>query len=491
MRKSFCLLPLAAALLLSGCVNLAPEYERPAAPVPAAWPQDEATQSAELLTEGLALWGDFFTDARLRELIRLGLINNRDLRSAVYAVEQARAQYRVSRADLFPTIAASADETASRTPASVSATGQESTSHVYTASLGMTTYELDLFGRVRNLNEQALQAYMQTEAAQRTTQMTVITEIAQTWLSLGASKDLLKLAEQTYQSQLKSLELIEKSYELGASSQLEVQQAMTTVASAMAARAQAQRSVSQYRNALNVLVGSPVDASMEPDGLVDGATKAVSAISNVPSEVLLQRPDIAAAEAALIAANANIGVARAAFFPSISLTGAFGTTSGELDDLFSNGTGFWNFAPQISLPIFSGGRNIANLEAAQAAQKAAVADYESTIQKAFQEVADALAMEGTVGKELEAQQKLADATAESLRLSEERYKNGADSYLTVLDSQRSNFTAQQTLISTKLSRATSYVMLYKALGGGSQLEPQQQEQHQASEVVPEAANDRS
>ena len=171
--------------------------------------------------------------------------------------------------------------------------------------------------------------------------------------------------------------------------------------------------------------------------------------------------------------------------------GAFGTTSGELDDLFSNGTGFWNFAPQISLPIFSGGRNIANLEAAQAAQKAAVADYESTIQKAFQEVADALAMEGTVGKELEAQQKLADATAESLRLSEERYKNGADSYLTVLDSQRSNFTAQQTLISTKLSRATSYVMLYKALGGGSQLEPQQQEQHQASEVVPEAANDRS
>ena len=196
MRKSFCLLPLAAALLLSGCVNLAPDYERPAAPVPAAWPQDEATQSAQLLTDGLALWGDFFTDARLRELIRLGLINNRDLRSAVYAVEQARAQYRVSRADLFPTIAASADETASRTPASMSATGQESTSHVYTASLGMTTYELDLFGRVRNMNEQALQSYMQTEAAQRTTQMTVITEIAQTWLSLGASKDLLKLAEQ-------------------------------------------------------------------------------------------------------------------------------------------------------------------------------------------------------------------------------------------------------------------------------------------------------
>ncbi len=472
MRKSFCLLPLAAALLLSGCVNLAPEYTRPEAPVPAAWPQDEATRSAVVLTDGLAQWGDFFTDPRLRELIRLGLINNRDLRSATYAVEQARAQYRVSRADLFPTIAAAADETASRTPQSVSTTGRESTSQVYTAQLGMTAYELDLFGRVRNLNEQALQAYMQTEAAQRSMQMTVITEIAQTWLSLGAAKDLLKLADMTYESQVQSLRLIEKSYELGASSQLEVQQAITTVASAQSAQAQARRSVSQYRNALNTLVGSPVDPSMEPDRLVESATSPVSAISNVPSEVLLQRPDIAAAEAALRSANANIGVARAAFFPSISLTGAFGTTSGELEDLFSSGTGFWNFVPQISLPIFSGGRNIANLEAAEAAQKAAVADYESAIQKAFQEVSDALAMEGTVGDELKAQQRLADATAESLRLSEERYKNGAESYLTVLDSQRANFSAQQTLISTKLSRATSFVTLYKAMGGGSQLQPQ-------------------
>lgn len=486
MRKSFCLLPLAAALLLSGCVNLAPDYTRPEAPVAAAWPQDEATASAMVLTDGLAQWGDFFTDPRMRELIRLGLMNNRDLRSATYAVEQARAQYGVSRADLFPTIAAAADETASRTPRSVSASGRESTSQVYTAQLGMTAYELDLFGRVRNLNEQALQAYMQTEAAQRSMQMTVITEIAQTWLSLGAAKDLLKLANQTYESQVQSLKLIEKSYELGASSQLEVQQAVTTVASAQAAQAQARRSVSQYRNALNALVGSPIDSSLEPDGLVDSATNPVSTVSGMPSEVLLQRPDIAAAEAALRSANANIGVARAAFFPSISLTGAFGTTSTELSDLFSSGTGFWNFVPQISLPIFTGGRNVANLQAAEAAQKAAVADYESAIQKAFQEVADALAMEGTVGDELKAQQKLADATAESLRLSEERYKNGAESYLTVLDSQRANFSAQQTLISTKLSRVTSFVTLYKVLGGGSQLEPQAAQSGQAQAVQGDA-----
>ena len=314
MRKTLCLLPLASALLLSGCISLAPEFERPEAPVEQTWPQDEATKNASLLTEGLQKWSDFFTDARLSKLIALGLENNRSLRSAFYSVEQARAQYNVSRSDLLPSVAVQAQESAGRTPASTSSSGRDVTTHVYSASAAMASYELDLFGRVRNLNEQALQAYFQTQAAQRTAQMTVITEIAQTWLGLGAAKDQLRLAKETYDSQSESLKLIERSYELGAASMLEVQQAMQTVATAKAAMAQAMRSVSQYRNALAVLAGTKVPAELEPEGLVTDATRTqVSVASDIPSEVLLSRPDIAAAEAALRSANANIGVARAAF----------------------------------------------------------------------------------------------------------------------------------------------------------------------------------
>lgn len=467
--KSICLLPLAAALMLSGCVSLAPDYERPEAPVAQAWPQDEATKNAVVLTEGLQLWGDFFTDPKLIALINRGLENNRSLRSAVMAVEQARALYGVSRSELFPSIAAVADETAGRTPRSVSASGRDVTNHVYKASLGMSSYELDLFGRVRNLNEQALQTYFRTEAAQRTAQMTVISEIAQTWLALGAAKEQMRLADSTYESRVESLKLIQKSFDLGAANQLDVQQALSAVATAKTSRVQAVRALSQYRNALNLLVGAPVTSDYEPDGLVENVTKAVSAASNIPSEVLLQRPDIASAEAQLRSANANIGVARATFFPRIALTGAIGTTSTELSELFESGTHLWSFVPSITLPIFTGGANLQNLRAAQAAQKKAVADYELAIQTAFREVSDALATEGTVADQLNATQELADATAEGLRLSEERYRNGMDSYLTVLDSQRSNFSAQQALISAKLARATSTITLYKALGGGSQL----------------------
>lgn len=489
MRKSLVLLPLVSALFLTGCISMAPEFERPEAPVAQAWPQDEATRNAVILTEGLQKWGDFFTDPKLVALIDLGLTNNRSLRSAVEAVAQARAEYGVSRSQLFPTVNAVAQESASGTPRSVSTTGRDATSHVYTAQLAMASYELDLFGRVRNLNEQALQAYFQTEAAQRTAQMTVITEIATTWLGLGAAKQQLKLATDTYESQLESLNLIEKSFELGASSQLDVQQAKTTVATAQSAQAQARRAVSQYRNALTLLVGGTVPAELEPEGLVEKVTATVSTSSNIPSEVLLARPDIASAEAALRSANANIGVARATFFPRIALTGGLGTTSTELSNLFDSGTRLWSFVPSITLPIFTGGSNIQNLKAAQAAQRKAVADYEFAIQTAFSEVADALAMEGTVSDELKATQDLADATAESLRLSMERYNNGADSYLSVLDSQRSNFSAQQTLISAKLARATSAVTLYKVLGGGSQLSEEEDEvqQDQTVETTGQAA----
>lgn len=469
MHKSFRLLPLVTVLALSGCMSLAPDYERPEAPVAQVWPQDEASRNAELLVNGLAQWSDFFTDARLHQLISLGLENNRSLRSAVFNVERARALYNVSRSELLPSVAAVADETAKRTPESVSTTGRQVTSHTYSASLAMTSYELDLFGRVRSSNEMALQSYFQTQAAQRTAQMTVVTEIASTWLSLGAAKAQLKLAADTLTSQQESLKLIEHSYEYGASSQLDVQRAKQTVATAQNAHAAALRSVAQMRNALTMLVGAPVPENLEPNGIELNVTTKVSAVSNVPSEVLLNRPDIAAAEAVLKSANANIGVARANFFPRIALTGSIGTISPEFSNLFDGGTRFWNWAPSVSLPIFTGGANISNLRAAQAQQKAAVAEYEYAIQTAFREVADALAVEGTVADQLKASEDMAAVTAESYRLAQERYQSGADSYLSVLDSQRSNFSAQQSLITAQLARATSYVTLYKVMGGGSQL----------------------
>ncbi len=466
MRKSLCLIPLVSALMLTGCVSLAPDYERPEAPVAAAWPADAAMKNAEVLTNGLAAWSDFFTDERLVKLIHLALENNRDLRTAVYNVEKARAQYNVSRADLLPSIAAKGDETASHVDNRV----PSETTHTYSATAALASYELDFFGRVRNTNEQALQAYFQTEAAQRSAQMTVITDTAQTWLALGAAKSQLKLAEDTFKSQSETAQLIEKSYEAGASSLIDVQQIRQSVATATAARVQAERSVAQYRNALSLLVGASYDQALEPDGLATASVNRVSAISNVPSDVLLQRPDIASAEAVLKSANANIGVARAAFFPRITLTGYYGTSSTDLSNLFDSGTKVWQFVPSISLPIFAGGANVANLKAAQAQQKAALSSYEGAIQKAFRDVSDALATEGTVEEELKAKKDLADAAGETYRLALERYKTGADSYLSVLDSQRTHFAAQQGLISAQLARSASLVTLYKAMGGGSVLE---------------------
>jgi len=467
MRKTFVLLPLAVAMLAAGC-SFAPTYERPEAPVAQSWPQSEATRNVQVLTEGLQQWGDFFTDERLCKLIETGLSNNRSLRAAVLSVEQARAQYNVSRSQLLPSVSAVAQKTARGAFDNDALNHSSSMSNGYTAN-AMASYELDLFGRVRNTNEMALQTYFQTEAAQRTAQMTVITEIANTWLGLGAAKDLLTLANNTLESQKKSHRLIKGSYELGASSLIDVQQAETTVANARIAQAQAMRQVAQYRNALTLLVGGPFDASLEPETLSMDVTKPISAISNVPSEVLLNRPDIASAEAALKSANANIGVARAAFFPSISLTSSAGFTSAHLSDLFKSGSAVWSFAPSVSLPIFQGGRNIQNLKAAEAAKKAAVAQYEATIQTAFKEVADALATEGTIQDQLMATQALADSTRKTYKLAMERYNSGVDSFLQVLDSQRSDFSAQQSLVNARLSRVASLVTLYKVMGGGSQL----------------------
>lgn len=461
MKKYLSILPLVAALALTGCVNLAPDYERPAAPVEQAWPQGEAYQQSELRREALPEWQTFYRDARLQQVIATALENNRDLRISALNVEKARALYGVQRADLFPTVAATANNAAQRVRSG-------STTHTYTAQIAMTSYELDFFGRVRNLNEQALQSYLQSEDARRSAQSSLIAQIASTWLTLGADRAQLKLQQEVLASQEESFRLVEESYKYGAASQLDFEQARTTVASARAQIASYIRAVAQDRNALELLVGTKVDDALLPETIALDTTLPASLPEGVPSEVLLNRPDVQSAERGMISANANIGVARAAFFPSVTLTAGIGTTGAHhLDSLFSAGTGIWSFTPNVTLPIFTGGANRSNLLAAEASQKIAAATYEKTIQTAFREVADALATEGTVERELAARRDYADAAGKAYELSDSRYKHGAAAFTEVLEMQRAKVAADQQLIAAQLSRAASLVTLYKVLGGGT------------------------
>ncbi|WP_443743097.1 efflux transporter outer membrane subunit [Sutterella sp.] len=467
MTKILQILPLAAALALTGCVNLAPDYERPVAPVAQTWPQGEAYKQSELKREALPAWQDFIRDDRLKQVITLALENNRDLRVSALNVEKARAMYGVQRADLFPTVAAAAENAVSHQVSTT--THVYATTHAYTANLAMASYELDFFGRVRNLTEQALQSYLQSEDAQRTAQGALIAQVTIGWLQLGADQMQLKLQQETLKSQEESFRLVEESYKYGAASQLDFEQARTTVAAARAAIASYIRAVAQDRNALALLVGAELDEKLLPDALALNATLPAALPDGVPSEVLLNRPDIMSAERGMISANANIGAARAAFFPSVSLTGSVGTSGMHLSDLFTSGTDFWRFTPSVSIPIFTGGANMANLRAAEASQKIAAATYEKSIQSAFKEVADALATEGTVERELNARREYAEAADRAYELSNSRYKHGAASYSDVLQQQRAKVAADQALITAQLSRASSLVTLYKVLGGGTEL----------------------
>ena len=476
MIKIYRLVPLAAALVLAGCINLAPDYERPEAPVAQAWPEGESYKLSEVKREALPEWRDFICDEKLRRVIELALANNRDLRMAAYNVEMARAQYGISRSELFPTVAAVAQETAQRTPETLSTRldGTANTTHQYSAQLAMTSFELDFFGRVRNLEEQALQSYLQTQDAQRSAQSTLIAEVAMAWLTVGADEAQLKLQQETLRTQEESFRLVEASYKYGAVSQLDLEQARQTVAAARAAIASYVRAVAQDRNALELLVGAKIDEGLMPDGISLQATLPASLPEGLPSEVLLNRPDVMQAERGMLAANAQIGAARAAFFPSVSLTGGVGSGSMRLSDLFASNSTVWTFSPNVNIPIFTGGLNLSNLRLAEATQKRAVASYEQTIQAAFREVADALAMEGTIESELQARAEYAQAAAMAYELSESRYKQGAAAYTEVLDAQRTKVAAEQTYIASQLSRATSLVTLYKVLGGGSVLAQSEQ-----------------
>ena len=482
-----------ALLALAGCTSLAPDYARPMLPVPATLNGTNGPDGPE----GTALtpetgpmgWQEFLQEPRLRELVALALQNNRDLRVAVLAIEKARAQYGVEQSSRFPAVGATAAGNRTRTADDLNTSGRSPTSSQYSAQLGFSSYEIDFFGRVKNLNEAALQEFLRTTENRRSVQLSLVAEVANAWLTLDADGRRLQLAQDTLRSRQKSYELTQRSYELGAASGLTLAQTQTTVDTARADVAAFTSQVARDRNALALLAGAPVPAALLPDGANPGATaspaRAASASASVapapslatpaatllavpgdlPSSVLLNRPDVRAAEYTLRGAYASIGAARAAFFPSITLTASAGTASNALSGLFDGGNGTWSFAPQIRLPIFDAGRNRANLQIAETARDTALAQYDKAVQTAFREVADALAERATLAERLQAQQSLQAATLKALQLSEARYRLGADSYLPVLDAQRALYSAQQTLIGLALAEQANRITLYKVLGG--------------------------
>ncbi|MBT9497887.1 MAG: AdeC/AdeK/OprM family multidrug efflux complex outer membrane factor [Zoogloea sp.] len=455
--------------VLGGCATLAPDYARPAAPVENSWPASGGKVAATGTDESVATlgWRSFFVDARLHQLIDLALANNRDLRETALNIVKARAQYRIQRADLFPAVSADAGSTARRTPGELSGTGQAITSRSHSVDLGFSNWEIDLFGRIQSLRDQALETYLASEETLRSTRISLVAEVAGAYLTLSADAALLQLAQETLASQQSSYALTRKRVELGIGTELDLRQIETSVETARRDAAAYTAQVATDRNALVLLVGTSVPDTLLPPAGLDSVTALRELPVGLPSTVLQERPDVLAAERQLRAANANIGAARAAFFPSISLTATAGTASSSLGGLFAAGSGAWTFIPQVSLPIFNAGANRANLQVAETDRDIYLARYEKAIQSAFREVADALAQRATLDARLDAQHKLVDASAASYRLSEARYQKGVDSYLSALDAQRSLYAARQSLVSLKLSAATNAVTLYKVLGGGN------------------------
>ncbi|MFZ3209363.1 MAG: AdeC/AdeK/OprM family multidrug efflux complex outer membrane factor [Geobacteraceae bacterium] len=461
---------LIAPFLLAGCTTMSPKYTQPVAPTPVAWPSGPEYKDGASKIDKAASdipWQEFFVDPMLQKLIALALDNNRDLRVAALNIERARALYQIQRSDLFPKIDASAAASFQRIPETLSGTGRAMTVEQYSVGLGVSSYELDLFGRVRSLKDQALEQFLSTGQAKRTVRISLVSQVAAGYLALAADRERLQLAKDTLANQQEAYKLTNSRFEAGVSSLLALNQAQTTVDAARVDIARFTTLVAQDENAINLVVGSQVPAELLPQALSESLTSLKDISPGLPSDVLLGRPDILQAEGQLKGANANIGAARAAFFPRITLVSSVGFGSDELSALFKGGAFAWKFAPQITLPIFDGGSNKVNLKAAEVDRDIAVAQYEKAIQTAFREVADALAQRGTIDEQMAAQQSLVFATAESYRLSQARFDKGVDSYLTALDSQRSLYGARQNLITVRLARLNNLVTLYKALGGGA------------------------
>lgn len=462
MTRNPLTLALLGGLMLGGC-TLAPSYEQPASPVPAQLGETTIDGASELTLPG---WSSLYQSAELQQLIQSALDNNRDLRLAVLDVAALRAQYQIQRADLYPNLSVDGSGTRQRLPGDLSSTGSSTLSDQYGVQVGVTAWELDLFGRVRSLKDASLETYLASEEAQRSTQLALVAQVAQSYLTLVSDRQNLAISRETVAAQENSLALIQRRFESGLGTELDVRQAQIALQGARANQASFERQVSQDYNALAVLVGGPLPA-LESVNLNSDTLSLVAPVpEGLSSSLLTQRPDVQQAEHQLRAANASIGAARAAFFPSIQLTGAYGSMSSELSGLFDSGSKAWSFSPSISLPIFSGGRNKANLELAEVRQDQAVATYEKAIQTAFQEVANALQARDTLARQQQAQQALVTATEQSLTLSQQRYEQGADDYLAVLDAQRTLLSARQQLVTLKLQQLTNETELYRALGGG-------------------------
>jgi multidrug efflux system outer membrane protein len=466
-------LSLAALSAVLGACTMAPKYHRPAAPVTAGWPTGPAYQEISTSTgapSALELrWRDFFNDEKLRQVIDAALKNNRDLRLAALNVELARAQYGIQRAALFPAVNAVGEVSREKEPAAFfGASGAPITITQDQVSLGLS-WEIDFFGRLRSLKAQALQEYLATEQARRSAQILLVSSVANAYLTLAADLENLALSQTTLVNQRDAYNLTKRRNELGLVPDLDLYRAQTQVDTARGDAARFVQLAAQDKNALDLLLGVPAPEGLLPTDL-SGVAPPKEISAGLSSEVLLRRPDVLQAEGLLKAAHAEIGAARAAMFPIISLTGALGTASGDLSGLFKPGSGAWSYAPQVAMPIFDA-RTWSALKVTKVQREIAVAQYEKAIQSAFRDVADALAVRGTVDQQVEAQQSLVDADSQTYRLSKSRYDKGIDNYLSVLDAQRSLYAAQQGLVSLRLAKLANSVQLYAALGGGWQPEP--------------------
>jgi len=468
MRQSKKLLHAAcvAALLpavLGGC-TMAPKYERPQPQLPDTWASG-TDASAQPGTQAMD-WTQVITDAPMKRLVELALKNNRDLRVAALKIVKAQAQHQITRADLLPKIDGTAGSTSTRTPASLSSTGNAYTSRSYSVGLGFSSFELDFFGRIQSLKQQALEQYLSTEAAHKSVELSLVAEVSTAYLTLAADREHLSLAKEILETEQASYDLQKQRFDNGVANDLDLAQSRTTVDTARVSVARYTSLVTQDENTLAVLVGMPLSAELLPAKSLDDIAPLTQVPAGLPSEVLTRRPDVIAAEHTLKATNANIGAARAMHFPIISLTGSYGTSSNAINGLFKSGSQAWSFIPQISLPIFHAGAISAGVDYAVADRDIYVATYEKAVQTAFKEVSDTLAQGASLNEQVSAQSSLAKATARSYELSTLRYENGVDSFLTKLDSQRSNASARQDLISARLSRAANVLTLYKVLGGG-------------------------
>ncbi len=454
-------------LLLAGCKSMAPSHEIPALPVAQEFPANGGTVDAAGETAASLGWQDYFADEQLRTLIARSLEHNRDLRMAVLRVEEVRALYGIQRADLYPGLDAAGIYGRSRIPADLSMTGRPLIASEYQAGLGISNWEIDFWGRIRSLKDAALETFLAGDAARRAATLSLISQVADSYFVLHELDERIVIARKTIESREESLRIFKRRFEVGSTSKLDLSQVETLLSQAQTLEYQLLQARASQLNALTVLVGGEVGIEPASYGFDDDRMLRSIRVG-LPSDMLIERPDIMAAEHLLKSANANIGAARAAFFPRVTLTGFLGSASTDLDGLFDSGSRAWRFAPSISLPIFDSGRNRANLSLAEVRRDQAVASYEKTIQFAFREVADALAAKQWLMKQIASQQQTLDSQSERARLAKLRYDSGATSYFEVLDAQRDLLTVEQQLVQMRRALLSSQVDLYVALGGGSQ-----------------------